>query len=144
LPAAGWRRALDEARGSEAKGKGRSQEERRLAARELRRGGHQLLEVLLAQRIREMFDLTCGRIDVVGNWHFVLTAQLATGVMERRRHSVEGAGQTLLLHADLRRCLLAGHIDELHGLILRLAYDLGSLTAQTGAITSTRAAAGSL
>jgi len=101
LPAAGWRRALEEARGREAKSKGRSQEERRLAARELCRGGHQLLEVLFAQRIGEMLDLAGGRIDVFGDLRLVLTAHLTAGVMERRRHGVERAGQTLLLQADL-------------------------------------------
>ena len=83
--------------------------------------------------VGEMLDLTCSRIDVVGDWPFILIAHLATGVVERGRYRIEGAGQTLLLHADLRRRLLASRIDELHGLILRLANDLRSLTAQTGA-----------
>ena len=144
MPAAGWRRALDEARRGEAKGKGRSQEERRLATRELRRGGHQLLEVLFAQHIRELLDLTRGRVDVFGYRRLVLLAHLATRVVEGRRHGIEGAGHTLLLRADLRRRLLASRIDELHGLILRLANDLGSLTAQTGATARTGAAAGPL
>jgi hypothetical protein len=101
LPAAGWRRALDEACGSEAKGKGRSQEERRLAARELRRGGHQLLEVLFAQYVRELLDLTCCRVDVFGYRRLVLLAHLPTGVVKRRRNGIERAGHTLLLRADL-------------------------------------------
>jgi len=92
LPAAGRRRAFDEARRGEAKSKGRSKEERRLAARELRRRGHQLLEILLAQRISELLDLICGRIHVVGDWPFVLIAHLATGLMQSRRHCSEGAG----------------------------------------------------
>jgi len=141
LPAAGWGRALDEARGGEAKGKRRSEEERGLAARELRRGGHQLFEVLVAQHVRELLDLIGGRIDVFGDWPFILIAHLATSVMERGRYRVEGPGQTLLLHADLRRRLLTSRIDQLHGLVLRLANDLRSLTAHTGATTSSRAAA---
>jgi hypothetical protein len=102
-----------------------------------------MLEVLLAQHIGEMLDLVCGRIDVFGDWAFVLLAHLATGVMEGRRHRVEGAGQTLLLRADLRRRLLASRIDELHGLILCLANDLRSLAARAGSATRT-AAAGAL
>jgi len=129
LPAAGWGGALDEARSGEAKGKRRSKEECGLPARELRRGGHQLLEILLAQRSRKMLHLTGSRIDVVGNWPFILIAHLATCVVERGRYRVEGPGQTLLLHADLRRRLLTSRIDQLHGLVLRLANDLGSLTA---------------
>jgi hypothetical protein len=144
LPAAGRRRALEEARGGEAEGKGRSQEERRLATCELGRGGHQLLEVLVAQHVGELLDLTCRRIDVVGDWPFILIAHLATSVVERRSHGSEGAGHTLLLGADLRRRLLASRIDELHGLVLRLANDLGPLTAQTGATTRTGATAGPL
>jgi len=140
LPAAGRRRAFDEARRGEAKSKGRPKEERRLAPRELRRHGHQLLEILLAQGIGEVLDLSCGRIDVVGDRAFVLLPHLATGVMESGRHRVEGASQTLLLHADLRGRLLASRIDELHGLILRLANDLCSLAAQTGATTRAGAA----
>jgi len=136
LPAAGRRRALDEARGGEAEGKGRPQEERWLATRELRRGGHQLLEVLVAQHVGKLLDLICGRIDVFGDWPFVLIAHLATGLMQGRRHRSEGAGQTLLLRADLRRRLLARRIDELHGLVLCLASDLCSLTAHAGAATS--------
>jgi hypothetical protein len=102
LAAAGWRRALDEARRGEAKGKGRPEEERRLAPRELRRGGHQLLEILLAQHIGEVLDLARGRINVFGDRRLVLLPHLATGVVQRRRHRVEGAGHTLLLGADLR------------------------------------------
>jgi hypothetical protein len=92
LSAGGRRRALDEARRGEAEGKGRSEEERRLAARELRRGGHQLLEILIAQHIGELLDLICGRIDVVGDWPFVLVTHLATGLLQRRRHRTQGAG----------------------------------------------------
>jgi len=101
LPTAGWRRALDEAGSGEAKGKGRSQEERRLAARELRRGGHQLLEVLFAEHVRELLDLTGGRVDVFGYRRLVLLAHLTTRVVEGRGHGIESAGHTLLLRADL-------------------------------------------
>ncbi len=137
MAAAGWRRALEEARRGEAEGKGRPQEERRLAPRELGRGGHQLLEILLAQRIGEMLDLIRGRIDVVGDWPFVLLAHLATGVVQGRRHGVEGAGQTLLLRGKLRGDLggrlLARRIDEFTRLVLRLANDLRSLTTHVAA-----------
>jgi hypothetical protein len=143
-PAAGWRRALDKARGGEAEGKGRSQEERRLATRELRRGGHQLLEVLFAQHVRELLDLTCCCVDVFGYRRLILLAHLAACVVQGRRHSIEGAGHALLLRAELRRRLLASRIDELHGLVLRLANDLGPLTAQTGATAHAGAAAGPL
>jgi hypothetical protein len=141
LPAAGRRRALDEAGRGEAKGKGRPEEERRLAPRELRRGVQQLLEVLLAQHVREMLDLARGRIDVFGDCRLVLVAHLATRVVERRRHRIERAGDALLLHADLRRRLLASRIDELHSLILCLANELCSLPAHTGAAARTTAAA---
>jgi len=144
LPAAGWRRALEEACGGEAEGKGRTQEERRLAARELRRRGHQLLEVLFPQSVREMLNLTCGRVHVLGDLPLILAAHLPTGVMERRRDSIQSASQTLLLQTDLRGRLLASRIDELHGLVLRLANDLGPLTAQTGATAHAGAAAGPL
>jgi len=131
--AAGWGRALDEARRGEAKGKRRPEEERRLASRELGRGVHELLEVLLAQRIGELLNLTRGRIDVIGDWHFVLLAQLTTGIVESRGDGIERAGKTLLLQAELRGRLLASRIDELHGLILRLANHLRSLATQIGA-----------
>jgi len=136
--AAGWRLALEEARRSEAKGKGRSEKERRLAPRELCRRCHQLLEVLLAQHVGELVDLACCRIDVFGYRRLVLLAHLTTRVVQGRRHRIEGAGHTLLLHADLRRRLLASRIDELHGLILCLANDLRALATHAGA-----AAAGS-
>jgi hypothetical protein len=131
--AAGWRLALEEARRREAEGKGRPEEERRLAPRELRRGGHQLLEVLVAQHVGELLDLACCRIDVFGYRRLVLIAHLATGVVQGRRDGVEGTGHTLLLHADLRRRLLASRIDELHGLILCLANDLRALATHAGA-----------
>lgn len=140
MTAAGWRRALDEAGRGKAKGKGRPKEERRLAPRELRRGVHQLLEVLFAQRIGEMLDLICGRVDVFGDCRLILLAHLATRVVERRRHRIERAGHSLLLHADLRRCLLASRIDELHGLILCLANELCSLGTHTGATAAAGAA----
>ena len=74
------------------------------------RNGITLLEVLIAQHIGELLDLICGRIDVVGDWPFVLVTHLATGVMQRRRHRTQGAGKTRLLRADLRRRLLASRI----------------------------------
>jgi hypothetical protein len=139
LAAARWRRALDEARRGEAKGEGRPEEERRLAPCELRRGGHQLLEILLAQHIGKVLDLICGRIDVISDRPFVLLSHLATSIVQGRRHRVEGAGHTLLLHADLRRRLLPSRIDELHGLILCLANDLGSLATRAAARTGAAA-----
>jgi hypothetical protein len=129
------RRTLEEARRGEANRKGSAQEERRLASGELRRGGHQLLEILLPQRIGEMLDLTGGAVDVFRNLRLVLTAHLAAGVMEGRGDRIEGAGQPLLLGAELggelRGRLLASGVDELTGLFLGLADDLGSLLRQT-------------
>jgi hypothetical protein len=87
-----------------------------------------------------MLDLARGRIDVFGDCRLILLAHLATRVVERRRHRIEGAGDALLLRADLRRRLLASRIDELHGLILRLANDLGSLATRAGAAARTGAA----
>jgi hypothetical protein len=141
LLAAGWCRALDEARRGEAKGKGRPEEERRLAAGELRGSVHQLLEVLFAQHVGEMLDLTCGRIDVIGDWPFILLAHLATRVVQGCRYRIQGAGHALLLQADLRRRLLASRVDELHGLVLRLADDLRTLATHASATTGTNAAA---
>jgi hypothetical protein len=95
---------------------------------ELRRGGHQLLEILLTQRIGEMLDLTGGAVDVFRDLRLVLTTHLAAGVMEGRGDRIEGAGQPLLLGAELggelRGRLLASGVDELTGLFLGLADDL--------------------
>lgn len=108
-----------------------------MAPGELPGGVHQLLKILLPQGIGEMFDLTCGRVDVFGDLRFVLLAHLAAGIMEGGGHRVEGAGQTLLLGGDLRRDLrgrlLASRVDELAGLLLCLADDFRSLLGHAAA-----------
>jgi hypothetical protein len=133
------RRALEKARGGEAKGERRAEEERRLAACELRRRIHELLEVLLTKRIGEMLNLARSRVDVSRNHRFVLVAHLAAGVMERRRHGIESACQPLLLQGELRGRLLASRIDEFHRLVLRLADDLCTLPGNAVAARATTA-----
>jgi len=108
-----------------------------LAPGELPGGVHQLLKILLPQGIGEMFDLTRGAVDVFRDLRLVLTAHLTAGVMEGRGDRIEGAGQPLLLGAelrgDLRGRLLASRVDELAGLLLCLADDFRSLLGHAAA-----------
>jgi len=83
----------------------------------------ELIDISLLQIARQMLDLLSGTLGEASGSRLFLLSQLPTRLSDSLRHGFQALRSLLHLAVDASRCLLAGLVHDLTGLLLNLVYD---------------------